>query len=310
MKYVFGPVKSRRLGVSLGIDIIPYKLCSFNCVYCECGATTRLTSEVKEYIPADDIIREIDSVLSGSPELDVVTFSGSGEPTLNSGIGKVIKHLKERYPQYKVAVLTNSTTMHVADVRRSIMLADMIVPSLDAAGDEAFNRIMKPATGVNVRDVIEGLVALRREFKGQICLEIFIIEGINDTESELKLLKAASERISPDEIHLNSLDRPGTEKWVKPVSLERMMEIKKFFEPLPVKIIGRAAVPANISGYNSALEKVLLENLKAEPVTAEEIAAAMGERVVDVIRAAERLEKRGEAGIIRGDNPGICRTVK
>jgi len=111
MKYIFGPVNSRRLGVSLGIDVIPFKLCSLNCVYCECGATTTLTSEIKEYIPSEDVIRELDSVLSKSPLLDVITFSGSGEPTLNSGIGKIIGHIKERYPQYKVVVLTNSTTL-------------------------------------------------------------------------------------------------------------------------------------------------------------------------------------------------------
>jgi len=310
MKYVFGPVKSRRLGVSLGIDIIPYKLCSFNCVYCECGATTHLTAEVKEYIPADSIIRELDSVLVKSPELDVVTFSGSGEPTLNSGIGRIINHLKTNYPQYKIAVLTNSTTMHIPDVRRGIMQADLIIPSLDAVSNDVFNRIMKPAPGVNVQDIIEGLVSLRREFKGEICLEIFIIEGINDTEAELKLLKAASEKISPDEIHLNSLDRPGTEKWVRPVSPERMQEIRRFFEPLPVKVIGKAAVPVNILSYNSDLEKKLLMNLKSEPVTAEDIAEKMGERVVDVIRAAEILADTGEAGIIPGDNPGIYRILK
>ncbi len=310
MKYVFGPVKSRRLGVSLGIDIIPYKLCSFNCVYCECGATTHLTTEVKEYIPADSIIRELDSVLSKSPELDVVTFSGSGEPTLNSGIGRIINHLKTDYPQYKIAVLTNSTTMHIAEVRRSIIHADLIVPSLDAVSDEVFNRIMKPAPGVNSSDVIEGLVSLRREFKGEICLEIFIIEGVNDTTAELKLLKEASEKISPDEIHLNSLDRPGTEKWVKPVSSERMQEIKKFFEPLPVKIIGKAVVPVTLSAYNSILENTLILNLTAEAVSAEEIAEKLGERVVDIIRAAERLAEIGEAGIIPGDNPGIYRILK
>jgi wyosine [tRNA(Phe)-imidazoG37] synthetase (radical SAM superfamily) len=310
MKYVFGPVKSRRLGVSLGIDIIPYKLCSLNCVYCECGATPHLTAEVKEYIPAAEVIRELDSVLSKSPELDVVTFSGSGEPTLNSGIGKIIAHLKTNYPQYKVAILTNSTTMHIPEVRRSILQADLVVPSLDAASVDVFNRIMKPAHGVNVNDIIEGLVSFRSEFKGEICLEIFIIEGINDTGAELKLLKYASERISPDEIHLNSLDRPGTEKWVKPVSPERMQEIKKFFEPLPVKIIGKAAVPVNVSIYNSELENRLLSKLTTEAVTAEEFAEKMGERVVDIIRAAEKLSEYGEAGIIPGDNPGIYRILK
>lgn len=310
MKYVFGPVNSRRLGVSLGIDIIPFKLCSFNCVYCECGATTRLTNEVKEYVPVDDVIAEIDTVLSKAPVLDVVTFSGSGEPTLNSGIGKIISHIKGSYPQYKVVVLTNSTTIFMPEVRRNLLLADMIFPSLDAASAEVFERIMRPAPGVKVEDIIEGLVSLRSEFSGRICLEIFIIEGVNDTVDELSLLKAASKRISPDEIHLNSLDRPGTEKWVRPVPPDRMLEIKKFFEPLPVKIIGRAAVPVSVSCYNASLEDRLYESLADIPVTAEDIASKLGERVVDIIRAAEKLKDHGAAGITAGDNPGIFRIKK
>lgn len=310
MKYVFGPVNSRRLGVSLGIDIIPFKLCSFNCVYCECGATTKLTSEIREYIPAEEVIKEIDSVLADSPALDVITFSGSGEPTLNSGIGKIIDHLKNSYPQYKVAVLTNSTTMLQDDVRRRITRADMIYPSLDAASDEVFERIMRPAPGVNSADIIEGLVSLRQEFKGKICLEIFIIEGINDTPSELNLLKDACVKISPDEIHLNSLDRRGTESWVRPVSPERMQEIKKFFAPLPAIVISRGKVPSHACGIKSSIDTLLLLELTSEAVEAQNIADKMGERVVDILRAAERLAKKGEAGIIPGDNPGIFRIIK
>lgn len=310
MKYVFGPVNSRRLGVSLGVDIIPFKLCSFNCVYCECGATTHLTNEVKEYVPVEDVITEIDTALSASPVLDVITFSGSGEPTLNSGIGKIISHIKGCYPQYRVVVLTNSTTIFRPDVRRSLLQADMIFPSLDAASAEVFERIMRPAPGVKVEDIIEGLVSLRSEYRGRICLEIFIIEGINDSADELSLLKSAAERISPDEIHLNSLDRPGTEKWVRPVPQERMLEIKKFFEPLPVKIIAKAAVPVSVSCYNSTLEQRLYELLTDIPITAGDAAEKLGERVVDVIRAAEKLQESGAAGIIAGDNPGIFRIKK
>lgn len=310
MRYVFGPVNSRRLGVSLGLDIIPFKLCSFNCVYCECGATNILTTDVKEYIPAEDIITEIDSVLLKSPELDVVTFSGSGEPTLNSGIGKIIRHLKDNYPQYKVVVITNSTLMHRVDVRNNILQADMIFPSLDAVSDEVFHKIMRPASEVNVQDIINGLVSLRKEYAGKIYLEIFIIEGINDSPAELKLLKEAAERIAPDGIHLNSLDRPGTEKWVKPVSFQRMSEIKSFFEPLPVKIIGKAAEQVEHLCYNSGIEQLILDNLRDKTVTAEELASSLGVRVVDVIRGAKRLEEKGKAGIIRGDNSGIYKIIK
>jgi len=190
------------------------------------------------------------------------------------------------------------------------MQADIIVPSLDAASEEVFERIMRPAQGVRASEIIEGLVSLRREFAGRIYLEIFIIEGINDSDAELRLLKKAAERISPDEIHLNSLDRPGTEKWVKPVSPERMREIKKFFEPLPARVVGRAAVPAVVSTYNPDLENKLFEYLSEETLPAEKIAEEIGERVVDVIRAGEKLAEKGKAGITGGDNPGIFRVKK
>ena len=151
MKYLFGPVNSRRLGISLGVDLVPHKTCSLNCVYCECGDTTTLTSAIAEYVPTGDVIAELDGYLSGSPRLDVVTFSGSGEPTLHAGIGKILRHLKERYPQYKVAVLTNGTLLHDPGVRKSIAMADIVVPSLDAVGPEAFARICRPAAGITLK---------------------------------------------------------------------------------------------------------------------------------------------------------------
>ena len=239
MKYIFGPVSSRRLGRSLGIDIVPYKLCSLNCVYCECGSTTALTTAVREYAPASEVCAEIDRALASSPDLDAITFSGSGEPTLNSSIGTIINHIKSCYAQYKVAVLTNSTLMNIDSVRRSILSADMIFPSLDAVSEEVFSAIMKPASGVKPSDMIEGLIKLRAEFKGRMCLEIFIVPIFNDKPGELELLSEAALRIQPDEVHLNRLDRPGSESWVRPVSDERMLGISEFFKSLNVRIIGR-----------------------------------------------------------------------
>ena len=143
-KHLFGPVPSRRLGLSLGIDPIPYKTCSFDCVYCECGATTKLTAARKEYIPVDEIISELDSFLSSNPTLDYITFSGSGEPTLNIGIGRVISYLKKNFSQYKIAVLTNSSLFSDPEVREELLLADVIMPSLDAVSENVFQKITDP----------------------------------------------------------------------------------------------------------------------------------------------------------------------
>ena len=249
MKYVFGPVNSRRLGISLGIDIIPYKTCSFDCIYCECGHTTVLTNELKDYVPYNDVIGEIEQVLSKRPVLDVVTFAGSGEPTLNSRIGDFIKYIKSNFPEYKVAVLTNSSMLHKEEVRRNIINADIIYPSLDAVSNDVFKKINRPMPGIDPNTIIDSLVQLRREFTGKLSIEIFIVNESIYTREELAKLKDACTKISPDEIHINSLDRPGTEDRIKPVSIENLEHIRDFFNPLPVKLITKRETPDNSKGY-------------------------------------------------------------
>lgn len=309
MKHVFGPVSSRRLGRSLGIDIVPYKLCSLNCVYCECGSTTALTTAVREYAPASEVCAEIDLALSESPELDVITFSGSGEPTLNSSIGTIINHIKTRYPQYKVAVLTNATLMNIDSVRRGILSADMIFPSLDAVSEKVFNSIMKPAAGVRPSEIIQGLVKLRSEYKGRICLEIFIVPGFNDTADELELLRNAALRINPDEVHLNRLDRPGSESWVQPVSDERMNEIALYFKPMRVMVVGRKPGDVHVQYAGSDLRDRVLTAVRDGIADAEDIAGRLGVRVVDVMRICDRLTSEGLACKIPSENGNLYRPV-
>lgn len=309
MKHVFGPVSSRRLGRSLGIDIVPYKLCSLNCVYCECGSTTSLTTAVREYAPAAEVCAEIDQALATSPELDVITFSGSGEPTLNSSIGSIINHIKKSYPQYKVVVLTNATLMNIDSVRRSILAADMIFPSLDAVSVKVFNAIMKPAAGVTPADIIEGLIKLRAEYKGRICLEIFIVPGFNDTADELHLLREAALRIKPDEVHLNRLDRPGSESWVQPVSDRRMHEIGEYFRTLDVRVIGRSPGDVHVSYTGSDLRDRVLTAVRDGIADTGQIAERLGVRVVDVMRICDRLAGEGLACKITSEKGNLYRPL-
>lgn len=292
MKYVFGPVHSRRLGISLGIDVIPLKICSFNCIYCECGVTTELTDEVKEYFPFDEIAAEIESVLDGRPELDVITFSGSGEPTLYSRLGDLIDFIKKRYPQYKVAVLTNSSLLHNADIRRGLLRADIIYPSLDAVTPAVFDRIMRPISGTDPQKIVESLIALRGEFHGELCVEIFIIHGINDTEDELEKLKWACERISPDEIHLNQLDRPGVEEWVSSATEENMERIRDFFYPLPVRVISRPAGSSHHTDYLEKYEEQVLKSIATEGTTAGELALKLNMREFEMHKVLKKLEHK------------------
>lgn len=295
MKYVFGPVNSRRLGISLGVDIIPFKYCSFNCVYCECGGTTVLTDEVREYIPYEKIVSELDQVLSGNPRVDVVTFSGSGEPTLNSRLGDIIKYIKKIYPAYKVAVLTNSSQLHRPDVRRGLLDADIIYPSLDAASEDIFTKMMRPITGICPEIIIESIIQLRKEYRGKLCLEIFIISGLNDTENELEQLKQACARINPDEIHLNHLDRPGAEQWVRPLDSDRMEQIRQYFSPMPVKIVGRITPGVSATAYLDEIEIILLKALNGKGRTVNDLSGSLDLRIADVLKSAERLVSRGRA---------------
>lgn len=278
MKYLFGPVNSRRLGISLGVDLVPYKTCSLNCVYCECGETDRLTAEIREYVPSSEVIDELERYLSRKPALDVITFAGSGEPTLHSGIGGILDFIKDNYPAYRVVVLTNGTLLYRDDVRKSLLRADTIIPSLDAAGDAAFTAINRPAPGITAQRLIDGLVRLREEFGGEILLEIFIVPGINDTPDELQRIKNACERILPNRIQLNTLDRPGTEARIKPATPNRMKEIGEFFSTFPVDVVGaprRHNEPA-VAADAMNLQRIIIETLERRPSTLDDLRDSLG----------------------------------
>ncbi len=309
MKHLFGPVNSRRLGISLGVDLVPHKVCSLNCVYCECGATTVLTTEVKEYVPHDEVISELDELLSGKPELDVITFSGSGEPTLSSRIGDVIDFIKDNYPMYKIAVLTNSTLFEDGDVRARLMRADMIFPSLDAVSDDIFDLTMRPAEGVTSQGVIRGLQKFRSEYRGKIFLEVFIVPGHNDSDDELNKIREACLSINPDEIHLNRLDRPGAEEWVETANRDSLEKIKIFLSPLNVKLIGSADPDKNTSSRRGDIAEGILETIKRRPSTAADLSVTLGVRIVEVVKAAEILLEDGRAEIVKQERGDFYRAL-
>ena len=282
MKYLFGPVNSRRLGKSLGIDLMPYKTCTLDCVYCECGKTTNLTNTIAEYVPTDDVLREIDEFLSTAPELDVVTFSGSGEPTLHANIGKIISHIKEKYPRYKIAVLTNGTLLWHENVRHALLNANIVIPSLDAATFDVFSKILRNASDVTVEHLVEGLTAFAKEYRGRLYIEVFIVEGINDTAEELQKIKNICLDVKPSAVQLNTLDRPGTESWVNPLDEERLLEIKEFFAPLDVSLSLRPGLPYLSAAYNADMKEAITSTLMRRPSTAEELALQMGFRLNEV----------------------------
>jgi wyosine [tRNA(Phe)-imidazoG37] synthetase (radical SAM superfamily) len=270
-KHLFGPISSRRLGISLGVDLVPFKTCNLNCVYCECGATTELTDVCKDYAPFEEICSELQQFLSHNPDVDVITLTGSGEPTLHARIGEVISFIRKEFSRYRIAVLTNATRFNNPEVRKRILDADYVLPSIDAISPEVFKKINRPEASLNIHEIIEGVVAFSNEFTGVLWVELFIVPGINDSVEELLHFKHTFERMRITRIQLNSLDRPGTEPWVMPATPERLSEIAAYFSPLPVEIISRSGKSNTGTTIVGSGEKAVIEALKRRPATLEEI---------------------------------------
>ncbi len=301
-KYLFGPVPSRRLGMSLGVDLVPHKVCSLNCVYCECGRTTDLTTGRKEYISYDEVVREIAHYLKHNPNPDYITFSGSGEPTLNSCIGDVLHFIKTE-SNVPVAVLTNGTLFYDKAVREELLEADVVLPSLDAAEEVAFRKINRPWRKLNIPEYINGLVDFRKEYGGQIWLEVLIIPGLNDSLENLQALKEAFLKVLPDEIQLNTLDRPGTVENIRAATRKELQEIVDFWNLPQVKIIAAAPDRKKIVSYRDDTESAILETIKRRPCTLEDLHKILGlhlnevNKYLDVLEEEKRIvsvrEKRG-----------------
>jgi wyosine [tRNA(Phe)-imidazoG37] synthetase (radical SAM superfamily) len=275
-KYIFGPVLSRRLGLSLGVDVIPQKTCNLNCVYCESGRTTLPSVKRSSFIPAVDIMSELDDFLQHHPKIDYITFSGAGEPTLYRDLPLIVNFLKKNYPHYKLALITNSVLLSLPELRKELLAFDVVLPSLDAATNEVFCKINRPVIQVEYEEVINGLISFRKMYSGKIWLEVFIIEGLNDTATEVSLLKNLLIKISPDIIQLNTLDRPGTEPWVKPASWAKLEEIKSFLSPLNVEIVARNLPNKHIEIVTDDIEEQIISTIKRRPCTATELALILG----------------------------------
>jgi len=269
---IFGPVPSRRCGISLGVNLVPMKTCSFNCIYCECGRTTRLTVKREEFFPLDGVISQIDAYLSRKPKLDFVTFSGSGEPTLYSRIGDVAHYIKEHY-DYQLALLTNSSLL-TEGLIEELSPVDVIFPSLDSATETGFRRINRPHRSLKIDDIIDNLINLRKNYSGTIRLEIFFVKGINNSREEIQALKNAIHRIQPDIVQLNTLDRPGTEQWVEPLSHEMLDSIGKKLE-WNYEVISKVSAGKYRLDRDSIRESVYATTLN-RPCTIEDLQSIAG----------------------------------
>jgi wyosine [tRNA(Phe)-imidazoG37] synthetase (radical SAM superfamily) len=303
MKYVFGPVPSRRLGRSLGVDPVPLKTCNWNCVYCQLGRSVPMVSERREYAPTDDILAEIAGVLAQrGGEIDWITFAGSGEPLLHSGIGDLIDGVK-RMTKTPVAVLTNGSFLDLPEVRRAVLPADAVLPSVDAGSAELFKKLDRPHPSFSFDRHVEGLVEFRKAYRGAFWPEVVLVRGVNDTERALEDIAAVLRRLRPDVVHINIPTRPPAEAWVEPPDDEGLMRASAILGRVaPAIVPGEASVETG--GFES-LGDAIIEIVSRHPMREEEIRRALGRWTADEVSAA--LAEAASSGRVRTvERLGAC----
>lgn len=293
-KYLFGPVASRRLGRSLGVDFVQMKTCPFDCVYCEVAPTTNRTTQRRRFFPPEEILAELEAFFAGGGQADYITLTGSGEPTLSSDLGFLVRETQKRFKR-PVAVITNGALLTEPEVRDELMNADLVMPSLDAARQESFEAANRPAEGIDVESIIDGLAAFSRQYGGKLWLEVLLVEGLNDSDDDVEALSRAIARIAPERVQLNTVVRPGVLPSARAVSPERLEEIAaRLSKAAPTEIIAPAELRASATAERP--ESAILETLRRRPCTADDLAAGLS---LETGRVKQVLSALIEAGEVR-----------
>jgi wyosine [tRNA(Phe)-imidazoG37] synthetase (radical SAM superfamily) len=287
-RHVFGPVPSRRLGRSLGVDLVPFKTCSYDCIYCQLGRTTDLTVQRREYVPLEAVLADLKVSLDRRP--DYITLSGSGEPTLYSRLGELIAGIKN-LTGTPVAVLTNGSLLSDPQVRRELAGADLLIPSLDAGDPQVFAAVNRPHPSIDFDTMVAGLAAMRREFSGHFWLEVFILDGFTSDSAQVEKLVRRVKEVAPERVQLNTVCRPPAEDFANGVGLERLAELAGRFEP-------EAEVIADFRGVHqlgefAAGRQEMLDLLRRRPCTAGGIADGLQMHLNAVAKYLEELVTGG-----------------
>jgi wyosine [tRNA(Phe)-imidazoG37] synthetase (radical SAM superfamily) len=266
-------VPSKRLGRSLGIDPVPFKTCNWNCVYCQLGRTTPLTNERREYVPAGEIVAQVkDALRTHKPgEIDWVTFIGSGEPTLHSSLGWMIRQVKA-ITVIPVAVITNGALLYRPEVREELMAADAVLPSLDAGTAGLHQAINRPWPECTFERLVEGLVAFRRDYQGRLWVEVMLVKGVkglNDDEAALKGIAAVLSRIAPDEVHISVPLRPPAEPWVDPPDEDGLIRATAILGNT-ARVVSSASGTFDLSGFDNTVDAVIAV-ISRHPMEEEEL---------------------------------------
>ncbi|MGB2807606.1 MAG: radical SAM protein [Sedimentisphaerales bacterium] len=288
-EYIFGPVPSRRLGRSLGVDLVPFKTCSYDCIYCQLGRTTNKTIKRKGWVPIDIVIDQLKAKLSSKP--DYITLSGSGEPTLFSRLEELISRIKN-ITDIPVAVLTNGSLLWQREVRNALKSADLVVPSLDAGSSQIFQYVNRPHSDITFSKMLDGLVTFRDEYSGKYWLEVFLIAGVTTPDAEINRLANCINSICPDKVQINTVTRPPAEDFA-----ERVPE--KQLKTLAAQLYENAEVIADYSNVHkqqefSAQREDVLTLLKRRPCSIEDISAGLGLHRNEVVKYVEELSSEGK----------------
>jgi wyosine [tRNA(Phe)-imidazoG37] synthetase (radical SAM superfamily) len=307
-KYVYGPVASRRLGRSLGVDLVPFKTCTFDCVYCQLGHTTNQTIRLDAYVPVEDLLAEVAVKLAGPRLPDFVSLAGSGEPTLHAGIGEVVRGIK-RMTSVPVAVITNGSMLWSRDVQSSLMEADLLLPSLDAGDAGRFQQVNRPHPKIEFEPMVNGIAEFTRRFRKPVWLEVFLLEGITGTPEEVERLAAWTRKIRPAKVQLNTVSRPPCEEGARLVPPERLAALAALFDPA-AEVISEAFVGGPSAAAGSVTDADILALIRIRPCTAEGVAAGLGLHVHESAKRLADLCDRGAAVTVRREKFVFYETVR
>ena len=296
MAHIFGPVPSRRLGLSLGVDPVVPKVCTMDCVYCELGPTTERTVRRAPYVDVDGILSELAHRLEERPRIDFITLSGSGEPTLNSELDRLIKGIRH-LTDLPVAVLTNGSLMTDLAVCDAIAAVDVVAPSLDAITQAAFEAVNRPDPSLDVAEIAAAIATFRARFSGKLWLETLFVAGLNDDSGEVRVLADAIGRIEPDRVHVNTIVRPPADPDVKPVTPSRLREIARLLGPRAEVIAGATERVQMMIDRGS--EELIVAMAARRPVTVADIARAVGTSQANAAKLVSALTEKRVLELVR-----------
>jgi len=307
--YLYGPVPSRRLGRSLGVDLVPFKTCTYDCVYCQLGRTTNKTLERKAYVPSEAILVEVKRKLAepGQPP-DYISLAGSGEPTLNAEIGKIIRGIKD-LTKIPVTVLTNGSLLWKEEVQEELLAADIVIPSLDAGDEYLFQYVNRPHEGISFDTMVEGLATFTKRFPGEVWLEVLLLAGVTGLAAETKKIAAIANPLGVARIQLNTATRPPAEEFAFALSSAQLQELKDLFHGQVDVISETLPKVKDEAAPGQASDADILALLDRRPCTVEGIAAGLALRPNDLLKRLLVLRQRGALKAVRNNNTLFYETI-